>query len=83
MLLAQLIPLAYVATGVLIPPSAYLDCSGTELALTTMTLVVLLVSMLTLLVVLVLDPCRSHTHAAPWYLVIGYGVLYPEVILSS
>jgi len=60
-LLAPLVPLADVATGVLVPPSSHFHRPSAVLALAT-----LVVSMLTLLVVLVLDPGRGYAHAAHW-----------------
>lgn len=69
-LLATLVPLADVATGVLVSPSAHFDRPCAVLAL---TLALLVVSMLTLLVgvllVLVLDSGRGHAHAAHWVMI--------------
>ena len=73
-LLATLVPLADVATGVLVSPSAHFDRPCAVLAL---TLALLVVSMLTLLVgvllVLVLDSGRGHAHAAHVIIVVVHG----------
>lgn len=57
MLLSTLIPLAYVATGVLVAPTPNLNGASTALV-RTLRMVVLL------LLLLVLDACRGHAHAA-------------------